>query len=219
MERILFSGFGIDIIERGMDLYIRYDDGSIVTQSREDPITRVEAARAQRSEKDAYEVILSCQYRSDNGSEQAVDGVETMTGIIQISAREAGVEPALISDCETHGLVFFTWAEAPVIGAQCGHCHTILWIDPRADRILDEAKPDTVPDHGTGYRLYYEDNLKRFLGSLPPCPNCGKHAFNRFINNVQWCRFSDGTEIPEDIAPERIILQPADSCLVWMHRQ
>jgi hypothetical protein len=49
MEEILFSGFGIDIIERGEELYMRYDDGSLVTQSREDPITRAEAAKAQGS--------------------------------------------------------------------------------------------------------------------------------------------------------------------------
>jgi len=54
---MLFSGFGIDIIERGGELYMRYDDGSIVTQSRVDPITRVEAAKAQTGEKDACEVI------------------------------------------------------------------------------------------------------------------------------------------------------------------
>lgn len=67
MEEILFSDFGLDIIERGEELYMRYDDDSIVTQSREDPITRAEAAKAQGSEKDAYEVILSCPRRRDNG--------------------------------------------------------------------------------------------------------------------------------------------------------
>ncbi|WP_350015881.1 hypothetical protein ABNK63_13145 [Rhodanobacter sp. IGA1.0] len=142
-----------------------------------------------------------------------------MTRIIQISARDAGVEPALVRDREVHGLVFFTWAQAAVIGAQCGHCHTILWTDPRVDRVLGEPKPDKVPDHGAGYRSYYENNLKRFLGSLPPCPNCGKQTYDRFVNNVQWCRFSDGTEIPTDITPERIIPQQTDSCLVWMYRQ
>ena len=142
-----------------------------------------------------------------------------MTSISKITAADIGVEPALIKGCEIHGLVYFTWAEAPVVGAQCGHCHTILWTDPHADRVLGEPKPDNVPDHGAGYRLYYEDNLRRFLGSLPPCPNCGKQTYDRFVNNVQWCRFSDGTEIPTDITPERIIPQQTDSCLVWMYRQ
>lgn len=216
MEKMLFSGFGIDIIERGGELYMRYDDGSVVTQLREDPATHAEVAKAQGSEKDAYEVILSCQRRRDNGWGQVVDGVKTMTRIIQISAKEAGVEPALVRDCETHGLVFFRWAQAPVIGAQCGHCHTILWTDPRADRVLGEPRPDKVPDHDAGYRSYYEDNLKRFLGSLPPCPNCGTQAFNRFVNNVQWCRFADGTELPEETSHGQLIAQDANLVLVWI---
>lgn len=142
-----------------------------------------------------------------------------MTTISQIKAVDVGVEPALIKDYETHGLVFFTWADSPVVGAQCGNCHTILWTNPLANQVLSEPKPDTVPDHGPGYRSYYEDNLKKFLKSLPPCPKCRNDNYDRFVNNVLWCRFSDGTEIPKNVNPERIIPQDQNSCLVWIYRQ
>lgn len=68
MDTTIFSGFGINIIERNGNYFIRYDAGSIVTQFREDEINEVEAQKAQRSEKDAYEVILSCQLRAAGSS-------------------------------------------------------------------------------------------------------------------------------------------------------
>ena len=66
MEKMIFSGFGIDIIERDEGLFVRYDSGTIVSQLRELPISKGEAAKAQISEKDAYDVILACQLREAN---------------------------------------------------------------------------------------------------------------------------------------------------------
>jgi len=64
MAETLFSGFGVEIIRRDGRLYARYDGGYHVCQMREDEITEEEAARAQRSEKDAYEVLLACERRA-----------------------------------------------------------------------------------------------------------------------------------------------------------
>ena len=63
MERQVFSGYGIEIVERDGRFFARYDAGEIVVQAREDEISPGEALKAQRSEKDAYEVLLSCQLK------------------------------------------------------------------------------------------------------------------------------------------------------------
>lgn len=64
MEEKIFSGFGVEILKRDGRYFIRYDAGEIVVQMREDEITEVEAAKAQHSEKDAYEVLLACERRA-----------------------------------------------------------------------------------------------------------------------------------------------------------
>lgn len=61
MDESVFSGYGIEILKRGGRYFVRYDAGEIVIQPREDEITEEQALRAQRSEEDAYEVILNCQ--------------------------------------------------------------------------------------------------------------------------------------------------------------
>jgi hypothetical protein len=63
MSKMIFSGFGIDIIERGSRLFLRYDAGEIADKIVECEVSEEEAAEAQRSEQAAYQVILKCQAR------------------------------------------------------------------------------------------------------------------------------------------------------------
>lgn len=64
MNDVIFSNYGVEIIKREGRFLIRYDAGEIVVEVREDEITEEEAAKAQKSEEDAYEVLLACQRRS-----------------------------------------------------------------------------------------------------------------------------------------------------------
>ena len=57
MEKV-FSGFGIDIIKHGERYFVRYDSGEIVSHVIEKEITYDEFQKAQKSEKDAYEMLL-----------------------------------------------------------------------------------------------------------------------------------------------------------------
>jgi hypothetical protein len=66
MDDVIFSGFGVEVIERNGRFFVRYDAGEIATQIREDEISKEEAAKVQRSEEDAYEVLLACQQRSSH---------------------------------------------------------------------------------------------------------------------------------------------------------
>jgi len=63
-DRVMFSGFGVTIIERDGRLFALYDAGEIAVQLRENEISEHEARKMQKSEKDAYEVLLACQRRS-----------------------------------------------------------------------------------------------------------------------------------------------------------
>ncbi|MBW1254540.1 hypothetical protein QNH99_09185 [Pantoea allii] len=63
MTELIFTGYGIDIIKRNDDYYVRYDDGTVAMFEKESKITFVEALKAQRSERDAYEVIIATQSR------------------------------------------------------------------------------------------------------------------------------------------------------------
>ncbi|MDQ0092032.1 hypothetical protein J2T12_005476 [Paenibacillus anaericanus] len=60
MESI-FSGYGIEIIERDKKLFIQYDAGEIVDLMIEVEVTEDESIKAQRSDTDAYEVITKLQ--------------------------------------------------------------------------------------------------------------------------------------------------------------
>jgi len=62
-EQTVFVGFGIEVVQREGRFFIRYDAGEIVVDMRENEVSSEEAARAQRSEQDAYEVLLECQRR------------------------------------------------------------------------------------------------------------------------------------------------------------
>jgi hypothetical protein len=64
MNNMIFQGFGVEIFQRDGRYFIRYDAGEITVQFRENEITDVEAAKAQKDEESAYEVLLECQRRS-----------------------------------------------------------------------------------------------------------------------------------------------------------
>ncbi|WP_145393830.1 hypothetical protein [Pantoea sp. SJZ147] len=63
MTELIFTGYGIDIIKRNDDYYVRYDDGTVAMFEKESKITFVEALKAQQSAQDAYEVMLLTQNR------------------------------------------------------------------------------------------------------------------------------------------------------------
>lgn len=63
MDEIIFCDFGIEIIKRNSQFFVRYDSGAAVARICEDEITEKEAMKAQKSEQDAYEVLLICEER------------------------------------------------------------------------------------------------------------------------------------------------------------
>lgn len=63
MDDTIFAGHCIEIFKRNEHFFIRYDAGEIAVQIREEELTAEEVAKAQKSEKDAYEVLLACQMR------------------------------------------------------------------------------------------------------------------------------------------------------------
>lgn len=61
MDTVIFSDFGVEIFRRGGRFFLRYDSGELVVNMEEIEISEEESFKAQRSEQDAYEVILSHQ--------------------------------------------------------------------------------------------------------------------------------------------------------------
>lgn len=68
MDEKIFAGYGVEIFLRQGKYFIRYDAGEIAIKMREDEITHDEAIKAQKSEKDAYEVLLACEQREGQGN-------------------------------------------------------------------------------------------------------------------------------------------------------
>ncbi|WP_328800441.1 hypothetical protein T3H97_17880 [Paenibacillus sp. LX16] len=58
---ILFAKYGINIIRRDGGIFISFDAGGIVVQMIEIEITEEESLKAQKSERDAYELIIKLQ--------------------------------------------------------------------------------------------------------------------------------------------------------------
>lgn len=137
--------------------------------------------------------------------------MENEASISRVLAAKIGVEPALIRGREDEGLIYFTWADSPVVGAQCANCNAILWVDQRRNAILSETKPADVPESGSGYRRYVEGKICGFLASMPGCPHCGQHNFDRFVNNVNYPRFSSGVELGEHISSTDVVKMDADN--------
>ena len=59
LDKQIFSGFGSRILQRNGRFYIVYDAGEIAIQNRQVEVTEAEAQKAQRSERDAYEVLIT----------------------------------------------------------------------------------------------------------------------------------------------------------------
>jgi hypothetical protein len=136
--------------------------------------------------------------------------MESVVSISRVPAAKVGVEPALIRGREDQGLMYFTWADSLIVGAQCAICNTILWVDPCKDAILSEIKPDDVPQSSSGYRAYAEEKIRRFLASMPGCPQCGQRHFDRFVNNVNCPRFPNGQELGEDVSSADVVKVDAE---------
>ncbi|TFE19335.1 hypothetical protein [Cohnella luojiensis] len=58
---VIFSEYGIEIIQRDGKQFINFDACEIVVEIIEIEITEEESQKAQKSEKDAYEVIIKLQ--------------------------------------------------------------------------------------------------------------------------------------------------------------
>lgn len=131
--------------------------------------------------------------------------------ISRVHAAKIGVQPALIRGHEDQGLIYFTWANTPVVGAQCANCNAILWVDQRKDAMLNESKPADVPESGPGYQGYAKGKIRRFLAAMPSCPNCGQHNFDRFVNNVNYPRFPSGEEFGENTSSTDVLKADAEN--------
>lgn len=63
MEESIFEDFGIEIVKRNQHYYVQFDAGELAVVMVEAEITEDEANKAMLSEKDAYEVLITCQKR------------------------------------------------------------------------------------------------------------------------------------------------------------
>lgn len=140
---------------------------------------------------------------------------EHEVSISSVRAAAVGVDPALIRGFENEGYMYFTWADRPSVGAQCAQCNSIVWVNQRKNAVLSEVVPSSVPDSGPAYRAYHEDNIRRFLLSVPPCPKCDGVVFDRFVNNVSFPRFPSGLELREDMAGSDILKVDAENVEVF----
>ena len=138
-----------------------------------------------------------------------------MTRYMHKLACSVGVQPGYIEGQESQGLNYFTWHDSGTVGAQCSVCNTIIWLESIENRILSEARPANIPTSGSEYRDYYKMKLKRFLTSLPNCPSCGESSFDRFINNVNYPRFLDGTEIEAQINKLKFLSDESTQHQIW----
>lgn len=67
MDEMIFTGFGVEIFKRSGRYIIKYDSGEIVSKMLEDEISEEEVLKVQKSERDAYEVLLACERRRLKG--------------------------------------------------------------------------------------------------------------------------------------------------------
>ena len=66
MHTELFCVFGCSVLQRGEQYFIRYDSGGSASWDMEAEISVADVEKVQKSERDAYEVILAVQ-RKGNG--------------------------------------------------------------------------------------------------------------------------------------------------------
>ncbi|MEB3792582.1 hypothetical protein [Acinetobacter sp. IK40] len=138
-----------------------------------------------------------------------------MRALHQVAASEIAVIPYYLEDCQQHGALYGInqYERAEPLGAQCGNCHTIVWITGRSDPILFKEAPNNQES-------YYERRM-RFLKSLPACPHCHEQAYDLFINNMTSTRFEDGSPYPkypeEDYAVDEEMTAQAKDKAVWWY--
>ncbi|MEB3792589.1 hypothetical protein [Acinetobacter sp. IK40] len=134
-----------------------------------------------------------------------------MRTLHQVAASEIAVIPYYLKGYQQHGLQYRInqYERAEPLGAQCGTCHTIVWITGRSDPILFKEKPNN-------YESYHERRM-RFLKSLPTCPYCHQQAYDLFINNVTLKRFEDGSPFPNEFygVDEEMSAQVKDKAVWW----
>ncbi len=58
MENVVWFGFGIEVILRDGQYFIRYDAGEIVPKLEEVSVTPEQVERAKMSEAEAYKVLI-----------------------------------------------------------------------------------------------------------------------------------------------------------------
>jgi len=68
MDNMIFSEFGVEIFKRHGKFFLRYDTGAMVVDMQEDEITEEEVRQAQKSARDAENVIIACARRRINGT-------------------------------------------------------------------------------------------------------------------------------------------------------
>lgn len=106
------------------------------------------------------------------------------------------------------------------LGAQCAHCHNIVWINPTRNDVLQEEPPEGVPDYGEGWKDYKKDRDQRFLQSLPSCPECGTNSYDEMITNVTLGRWSNGCEFSWDnLDKEQLKPLDPEKTLVWVYEE
>lgn len=55
-----------------------------------------------------------------------------------------------------------------------------------------------MPESGIEYRKYHEDQINRFLKSIPSCPSCGNRSYE-FVSNISIVKLQNGYVLsPED---------------------
>ncbi|RYE54378.1 MAG: hypothetical protein EOP48_12450 [Sphingobacteriales bacterium] len=144
-----------------------------------------------------------------------------MRALHQVAASQLEVGVWYQKGYEQKGILFTPpnhHHSSDVFGAQCANCNTIVWIAGRGDPVINEKKPENIPNSGLIYREYHQNKLKRFLWSLPACPHCHQQAYDLFINNVVIPRYQNGDYYSLDSdqgANEEMSAQVKDIAVWW----
>ena len=67
MTEQVFEDYGIVLLKRDGNFFVRYDAGHFAVKMREDEVSEQQALRLQQSEQAAYEVLLEVE-RSQHGT-------------------------------------------------------------------------------------------------------------------------------------------------------
>ncbi|MCC8476126.1 hypothetical protein LN458_19275 [Xanthomonas arboricola] len=136
--------------------------------------------------------------------------------IEKIQASAIGVIPVLIRGMESNGRIYLTWAQSPVVGAQCANCNCIIWVKQRGNRHLDEGDSAAPAGNGVDYAKYRKEKILEFLSSMPPCPECGGGCFDNFVNNVNFPRFENGVAMDDNVSGNDLINLDEDLTKVFI---